>query len=179
MKPVVEEVAMRAWHFASTRLLELSVKDKESENGLEKEDRQMLDFISRWSAGSLFIDVFTPSSLGKLVDEVFTADQVQTFVFDLRFHALMGIDDADVKYLMDNLATTIAPGFVKPSSDNYNRLSEIRKKLSEFDFADDKWKLTKGDVTDVLQYMPWLIPLLLIPIGGLIHGANPNPDPAG
>lgn len=178
MKPVVEEVAMRAWHFASTRLLELSVKDKETAEGLEKDDRQMLEFISRWSAGSLFIDLFTPSSLGKLVEEVFTADQIQTFVFDLRYHSLMGIDETDVKYLIDNLSSTLAPGFVKPSVDNYNRLSEIRKKLAEFDFADDKWKLTKADVTDVILYMPWLIPLLLIPIGGLIHGTNPNPDPS-
>lgn len=180
MNPVIEEVALRAYHFSATRLLAISNKDKEnSEEELPKEERQLLDFISRWHAGSLFIDLFTGPSIRRLVEEVFDSVAIQTFVFDLRFQAMVGIDSADAEAMITNMANVIAPGFVAPKADNYGKLTPMKQALAEFDFADDKWKTTKEDIVEMLRFMPWVVPLLLISIGALIHGTNPNPDTAG
>ena len=181
MSPTIEEVALRAYHFAATRLVVISEKDKANKEGeeLSKEERRLLDFISRWMAGSLFIDLFTAPSIRKLIEEVFESAEVQTFVFDLRFQAMVGIDSTEVDAMITNMANVIAPGFVTPRADGYGKLTGLKQTLAEFEFSDEKWKTTKEDIGEMLRFMPWMLPLLLISIGALLHGTNQSSDPAG
>lgn len=170
MDAVIEEIALRAYTVAAGRIAEIQQADEGLSEGehLDKEEKLLLDFLTRWMAGSLFIDLFSESSIRTTMDQVFTCPAIQVFVFDLKFNAMVGIPQAVLPKLREDIAYHLAPGFGQPQQDNYGKLVGIKKVLSEFEFADIKWRITKEEIAAVLEYMPWLVPLILISLGSTI-----------
>lgn len=176
MDATTQEVALRAYTFAARRILEVTESDVKEGDVLPKGESLLVDFIAHWMAGSLFVDLFSESAIREMVEKVFTVQEIQTFVFDLRYHAMLGITETEIKKMVAEMAYHIAPGFVQPTQDNFGRFSNMGNVLREFQFADPKWQLTERDVTIVLAYMPWMVPLLLISIGNAIaDGTNQDP----
>lgn len=170
MDAIIEEIALRSWTIAAGRMAEIQKMDDELKEGesIEKEEKILLDFLSRWMAGSLFIDLFSEGSIRTTMDQVFLTPAIQVFVFDLKFHAMVGIPEAALQKVRQDIAYHLAPGFENPRPDDFGKLVGIKKVLSEFEFTDLKWRITKDEIAAVLGYMPWLIPLLLISLGGTI-----------
>lgn len=170
MDAVVEEIALRAYSYAEARLQEIIQADNEAKDGeeIEKPERMLLDFITRWKAGSLYIDLFTESAVRQMMDQVFGAPSIQVFVFDLKFHAMVGIPENTIPKLISDIAYHLTPGFGTPKADSYGNLNGIKKVLSEFEFTDTKWKLKQEEIAAVMEYMPWMVPLMLISLGETI-----------
>lgn len=173
MDAVIAEIAGRAWLYSETILAEITEKDRADEP-LPVEDSRLRDFITKFKAGSLFLDIFQERELGRLVDEVFTQAVVQTFVFDLRWQSTVGVSEAEMSSIMESIAYTLAPGFQKPKNNGYNseERHSLLKAMDALSFEDHKWTLSYEVVLATLRYMPWLVPLMLISVGGLYGSEN-------
>lgn len=179
MIPILQEVAARSYNYYMDRLSEIQEEDKEEGSDLSPSDRGLVDYMSRWVAGSLYLDMFTEDGLRRLIANTFDNESVQTWVFDLYYHSTVGITAEELGVIRASVARSIAPGFVEPKIDGYGKKSPMGQILDEFQFSDTKWKLTAKEVTEVLEYMPWLVPLFLIRLGGEIVGADTDTDVAG
>lgn len=178
MIPIMQEVAARSFNYYTERYLEIQERDKEDQTELTPADRGMVDFMSRWIAGSLFLDMFMEDGLRRLFANVFENESTQVFVFDLYYHSTVGITVDEMNTIRGSIARAIAPGFVLPKADGYGQQSPMGIILQGFEFSDEKWKLKAKDIEQVLEYMPWLVPLLLIKLGGDVVGTDPDTDVA-
>lgn len=178
MIPIMQELAARSYNYFVERELEIKERDSEDQTELTPADRGMVDFMSRWMAGSLFLDMFMEDGLRRLFTNIFENESTQVFVFDLYYHATVGITIDEMNIIRDSIARSIAPGFVLPKADGYGQQSPMGTILQSFEFSDDKWKLKAKDIEQVLEYMPWLVPLLLVKLGGDIVGTDTDSDVA-
>lgn len=168
MDAIINEIANRAWLYSESILGELTEKDKGDEE-LSVDEKRLLDFISRFKAGSLFLDLFQEHELNKLVENVFRNQSIQTFVFDLRWQATVGMSKAELERAFESIAYTLAPGFQRPETPEFRNEERhaLLNAMDQLDFVDHKWKLTYNVIIATLRFMPWLVPLMLISVGGL------------
>lgn len=179
MLPIMQELAARSYNYYAEREAEIHERDKGEQSELTPAERGMVDFMSRWMAGSLFLDMFMEDGLRRLFQNVFENEATQVFVFDLYYHATVGVTVEEMATVRASISRAIAPGFIPPKADGYGQYSAIGIILNNFEFSDAKWQLKAKDIEQVLEYMPWLIPLLLIRLGGEIVGTYPDTDVPG
>lgn len=118
------------------------------------ENIKLREFLSRFYAGSQFMDLMTEANLTILAEQAHSNLVYQNFVYDLQMNVLVPFGRERVELVVEHLAYGIAP------SVNYTEGKVNNFYVGPTD--DNRFKVTDEDIAARLRANRWLIPLLVL-----------------